>query len=328
MRNALRLSAAVLFSLVAYSAAAQEPDPAPAPPQAAPATAEEDVLTWDELPEAIRRRAAPMLGRPTPQAVLNVENAIQPDADFRDIDHGDVMFEQWVRPAAVARITRSVRNGEKYGPVGAALWPGIGPDGDYWCWRRFNPENAFARGNIYCYLDKNGDGVSEQLMENNFWQGGIPASRFQFLTFGHDEGVEESAAFEVEPDALGEFRELVVLRYYGATRGVLKADGSLGPALVEFEVLTGLDHGSLNEASRIRIRTDANGRGQYHGLNGIRLMVDGVNVDGSVRARLVGALPTGRGLLFPATTRELVVERMSEFFNPDGTPKAPAASGE
>lgn len=328
MRYALRLSAAAIFSLAAFTAVAQEPASTPAATPAALDGAVEDVLTWEELPEAIRRRATPMIGRPAAQAVLNVETTIQPDADFREVDHGDVLFEQWVRPAAVARITRSVRNGEKYGPVGAALWPGVGPDGDYWCWRRFNPENAFARGNIYCYLDKNGDGVSEQLMENNIWQGGIPASRFQFLTFGHDEGVEESAAFAVEPDTLGEFRELVVLRYYGATRGLLKADGTLGPAIVEFELLTGLAHDSLNVASRIRIRTDVNGRGQYHGLNGIRLMVDGVNVDGSVRARLLGALPPGRGLLFPATTRELVVERMSEFYNPDGTPKAAPASAD
>jgi len=300
------------------AASAQEPAQSPVPPTEA---AVEDVLTWEELPAALRQRADRLIGRPAAQAVLNVEAAITPDEDFRTVDHGDILFEQAIRPAALARITRAVRNAEKYGPLGAALWPGVGPDGDYWCWRRFNPANNFARGNIYCYEDKDQDGVSERMMENNLWMGALAPSRFQFLTFGHDEGVDESATFAVEADALGEFREIVVLRYYGATQGSARPDGAFGPGVIEFELLTGPDRQALGEVSRIRIRVDAEGRGEHRALNGVRLLVDGVTVDGTARVKLLGALPAGRTLLIPPLTREVVLERMSEVFNPDGTPR-------
>lgn len=325
MRRLTLTSVLATAILAAGAVSAQEPPQNAAAPAGA---AVEDVLTWEELPVSLRQRAEGLIGRPAAQAVLNVEAAITPDADFRTVDHGDILFEQNIRPAALARITRPVRNAEKYGPLGAALWPGVGPDGDYWCWRRFNPENNFARGNIYCYEDKDQDGVSERMMENNLWMGPLAPSRFQFLTFGHDEGVEESATFAVEPDALGEFREIVVLRYYGATRGSARPDGAFGPGIVEFELLTGPDREALGEVSRIRIRVDANGRGEHRALNGVRLMVDGVNVDGSARVRLLGALPAGRTLLIPPLTREVVLERMSEVFNPDGTPKQPEPESE
>lgn len=330
MRISILLTASLASLLMAWQAAAQEPasDGPVAEEPATSAPEVEDVLTWDELPAELRRRAEPMIGRVAAQAVLHVEAAVAPDADFRPVDHGDVLFEQAIRPAGLARITHPVVNAQKYGPTGAALWPGIGPDGDYWCWRRFNPANTFARGNIYCYLDRDGDGTSERMMENPVWMGQLPASRFQFLSLGHDEGVEESATFEVHPDALGEFEEIVVLRYYGATRGMVKEDGSLAPATVEFELMTGPDRQSLSEVSRIRVRVNAEGKGDYHGLNGVRLEVDGVNVDGVARVRLLGALPQGRTLLIPPVTRELIAERMAEFFNPDGSPKGQPADDE
>lgn len=330
MRISILLTASLASLLLAWQAAAQEPA-SDGPVAEEPATSSpevEDVLTWDELPAELRRRAEPMIGRVAAQAVLHVEAAVAPDADFRPVDHGDVLFEQAIRPAGLARITRPVVNAQKYGPTGAALWPGIGPDGDYWCWRRFNPANNFARGNIYCYLDRDGDGTSERMMENPVWMGQLPASQFQFLSLGHDEGVEESATFEVHPDALGEFEEIVVLRYYGATRGMVKEDGSLAPATVEFELMTGPDRQSLSEVSRIRVRVDAEGKGDYHGLNGVRLEVDGVNVDGVARVRLLGALPQGMTLLIPPVTRELIADRMAEFFNPDGSPKGQPAEDE
>ena len=326
MRTFIILTASLAALLMAGQAAAQEP--LVQEPPAPPAPEVEDVLTWDELPADLRRRAEPLIGRVAAQAVLHVEAPVAPDADFRAVDHGDVLFEQAIRPAGLARITRPVVNAQKYGPTGAALWPGVGPDGDYWCWRRFNPANANARGNIYCYQDRDGDGTSERMMENPVWMGQLPASRFQFLSLGHDEGVEESATFEVEPDALGEFQEIVVLRYYGATRGVVKEDGSLAPATVEFELMTGPDRQSLSEVSRIRVRIDAEGKGDYHAPNGVRLEVDGVNVDGVAQVRLLGALPQGRTLLIPPVTRELIAERMAAFFNPDGSPKGEPADDE
>jgi hypothetical protein len=167
------------------------------------------------------------------------------------------------------------------------------------------------------------------MMENPAWMAQLPSSRFQFLSLGHDEGVEESATFEIRPDTLGEFEEVVVLRYYGATRGTVQPDGSLGPATVEFELVTGPDRGALSEVSRIRVSINARGEGEYHALNGIRLLVEKVNVDGTARVKLLGGLPEGRALLIPPVTRELVVERMSEIFNPDGSPKEQsAATGE
>lgn len=321
MRAFAMLTGPVAALFLAGQAIAQDSDVGV--PGAQAAADVEDVLTWDELPAPLRRRAEPLIGRTAAQAVLHVQAEIVPDAGFQTIDHGHVLFEQPVRPAALARITRPVRNAPKYGPAGAALWPGVGPDGDYWCWRRFNPENAFSRGNIYCYEDKDGDGTSERVMENPAWMAQLPASRFQFLALGHDEGVEETASFEVQPGALGEFEEIVVLRYYGATRGILQPDGSLGPATVEFELLTGPDRQSLSEVSRIRVQVNAAGKGEYHALNGVRLQVDGVNVDGTARVMLLGGLPQGRALLIPPLTRELIVERMGEFFNPDGSPKDP-----
>lgn len=327
MRALLLLTASLAAILLAGPAVAQDPGVEEAAASSAPE--DEDVLTWEELPADIRRRVEPLIGRTAPQAVLHVLAPVVPDVEFRTIDHGGVLFEQAIRPAGLARITRSVTNGPKYGPTGAALWPGIGPDGDYWCWRRFNPANAFAKGNIYCYLDKDGDGTSERMMENPAWMAQLPSSRFQFLSLGHDEGVEESATFEIQPDTLGEFEEVVVLRYYGATRGTVQPDGSLGPATVEFELLTGPDRQSLSEVSRIRVSINALGEGEYHALNGIRLLVENVNVDGAARVKLLSGLPEGRALLIAPVTRELVVERMSEIFNPDGSPKEqPAATGE
>lgn len=326
MRALIMLGASLVACLPADKAAAQTP--APPVPIVGAAPAGQDVLTWDELPPAIRSRATSLIEQTPPQAVLHVENAVVPDTEFRPVDHGDILFEQVIRPAGLARMVRPVRNAEKYGPQGSLLWPAVGPDGDYWCWRRLNPANDRARGNFYCYADSDRDGTSERLMENNTWMGSLASSRFQFLGLGHDEGVEETATFEVEPGGVGEFKEVVILRYYGASRGLVQPDGSLGPGVVEFELLTGPDRHSLGEVKRISIEIDARGRGEYHALNGVELLVDGVSVDGTARVKLLGGLPEGRALLNPALTRELVVERMREFYNPDGSPRRPTPLGD
>jgi hypothetical protein len=125
----------------------------------APSAATEDVLTWEELPAAVRQRyEAPTSAPLAAQAVLHVQDAVVPDIEFRLVDHGAVLFEQFIRPGGLARITRPVRNANKYGPMGAVLWPGIGPDGQYWCWKRAGPLSPVIRNNIYCYLDNDGDG--------------------------------------------------------------------------------------------------------------------------------------------------------------------------
>lgn len=310
---------AVAAATLAGPVAAQTPNIPPVP-TIVPAV--DDVLTWEELPLSERRRYDPLIEKTAPQAVLHVMNAVVADADYRMVDHGDVLIEQFVRPAGLARITRPVRNANKYGPMGAALWPGVDGDSRYWCWKRPGPLRPHMRNNWYCYQDDDGDGTSERLMENTLWQSAPILSHFQFTNIGRDEGVRESASFVVEPGALGEMEERVVLRYFGVTRAHVRADGSLSDAAVQFELLTGPDPENLGVVKRIEVQTDASGRGEYSAPNGIRLRVDGVNLDGTARVQVLSGLPTGRALLFAPFSREFVLEYFRGIYNPDGSPKA------
>ncbi len=284
-----------------------------------------DVLTWEELPNDFRRRADALVGRVFPQAVLHVEQGIEADAAFRNIDHGDLVFVQWVRPAGVARMVRPVRNSAKYGPRDAVLWPGVGQQGTHWCWRRDNPATLMADGNIYCYLDGNGDGVSERLLENDTWAEELRRSHFQFLDLGHDEGVAESASFVIDPDAVGEMREVVALRYYGATRGLVGPDQKFGPGLIEFELMAGPSPRALEAVRRIVLYVDEAGRAEFIDFNGVHFLIDGVHLDGTARIRLLSGLPAGRQLLRPTVTREMVLEHANRFLRPDGRQRPDAA---
>lgn len=281
----------------------------------------DDVLTWAELPDRYRRRADSRVGRVSSQAVLHVDEPLTPDNELRRIDHGDLVFVQAVRPAGVARITRSVRNGPKYGPVNAVLWPAVGPQGDYWCWRRDDPATPVVEGNIYCYLDKNGDGVSELVMENDAWSEQLRRSRFQFLSFGHNENLAEQAEFVVEPETVGDLREVVALRYYGATRGLVGPNNRFGPGIIEFELLAGPSRRALDLVRRVVVEVDAHGRGEFHDFNGIHVIVDGVHIDGTARIRVLSGLTTGRVLLQPTPTRELILDRANQVLLPDGSPR-------
>lgn len=284
-----------------------------------------DVLTWEELPEDFRRRAEGNVDRIHPQAVLFVEQDVEADATFRNIDHGDLVFVQWVRPAGVARIVQPVRNSSKYGPRGAVLWPGVGPQGTYWCWRRDDPATLMVDGNIYCYLDTDGDGVSERLMENDIWAEQLRRSHFQFVDLGHNEGVRESASFVIEPDAVGEMREVVALRYYGATRGLVGPDQKFGPGLIEFELMVGPSPRALEAVRRIVVRVDEAGRADFIDFNGVHFLIDGVHLDGTARIRLLSALPAGRGLLRPTVTREMVLDYANRSLHSDGQQRPDAA---
>jgi len=323
MRSLTLIAGALVFGLAA-PALAQTPPPVPvaAPAQAASPDGA-DVLTWEELPEVVRLRAERLIGRTPGQAVLHVDDAFTPDGEAHAVDHGAVLLLQHVRPAGVARITQSVRNANKYGPVGAVMWPAVGPEGDYWCWRRSAPDAARPTGNIYCYLDKNGDGQSEKLMEDDLWPYRLPGSRFQFTDLGHDEGVEEPARFAVEPGALGENPEVVAVRYIGVARGRVDEAGRFGPGRLDFELLTGPDAAHLDQVRVLSVVVDREGRGGFTALNGIRFEVDGVTADGMATVRMISGLPTGRALLSPPMTREDVLEMAAEFLNPDGSPKRP-----
>jgi hypothetical protein len=158
-------------------------------------------------------------------------------------------------------------------------------------------------------------------MENTLWQSAPIISHFQFTSIGRDEGVREAATFEVEPGAVGELQERVVLRFYGVTRGLIRPDGSVAAATVEFELLTGPNRTTMGEVQHIRIRTDELGRGSYLSPNGINILVDGVTL-GRLRPRQGDkrSAPRARPSV-PNLTREFVVERMRAFYNPDGSPK-------
>lgn len=325
MRRALVTLALTLFTATAVAAQTPAPVPVPARPDDTGPAPER----WDDLPAPVRQQLQARIDQPiTPQAILHVRNAVAPDADFRVVDHGQVLMEQFIRPAGVARITRPVRNAAKYGPLGAVMWPGVGPDGQYWCWKEPSSLTALFRRNWYCYLDNDGDGVSERLMENTLYQYRPIVSHFQFTGIGHDEGVRESATFEVEPGAIGTMEERVVLRFYGVTGGLVQYDGSVATATVTLELLTGPDRETMGVIQQIRLRTDSAGRAEYRMPNGLHFRIDGVRADGSIRFKLLSGLPQGRALLFPPLTREFILERLRESRNAASAPDPDAASSE
>lgn len=311
MRRPQLILAIMLFGATTVDAQTLRPAPAPGPVVVSEVYTAPLPERWEDLPASLRDRYQAQIDQPIrPQAILHVQNAVTPDEDFRVIDHGQLLMEQFIRPAGVARITRPVRNAEKYGPLGAVMWPGVGPDGQYWCWKEPSSLTALFRRNWYCYLDNDGDGVSERLMENTLFQYRQIVSHFQFTGIGHDEGVRESATFEVEPGAIGTMEERVALRFYGVTNGLVRYDGSVESAVLTFELLTGPDRETMGVIERIRLQTDRDGRAEYRMPNGLHFLIDGVRADGSVRFKLLSGLPQGRALLFPPLTREFILEQI------------------
>lgn len=323
---------ALLASLIALPATAQTP-PADAPSSDLPVRvvdATPDELTWEELPEQLRELVEPLLGHVPGQAVLHVDTAVTPDTDFRPVDHGDLLIVQSVRPAGVARITRPVREFEKYGPMDALLWPGIGPEGDYWCWRRDNPATSEPEGNIYCYHDRDNDGVSDKLMENDVWFATMH-SRFQFNILGHDERVRDRMSYTVTEGAIGPFEELIAVQYEGVISGMVTDDGMIAPGRLRLNIVVGPDRDRLTSVKTVTIALDQEGRGSYYDPNGIRIEVEGVRLNGVARMKVLSGMPLGRGLLLAPHTRENVLTMMSDLLNADGSFKsqgAPAPSAE
>lgn len=336
MRLRTLLLSAIPALFLALPAAAQNnlvappviiPDKAPSEPRIDD-TPEE--LTWEEIPAGLRARAEPLLGRTQPQAVLSVDEGFTPETAFHPVDHGDLLLVQSVRPAGIARITSPVRNAEKYGPAGSVLWPGIGPEGNYWCWRRDDPATPQPEGNIYCYFDRDGDGVSELLMENNLWTT-VPSSHFQFTSLGHDERVRGNASWAVTEGATGDMQEIVALQYDGIVGGAVSDDGKIGPGRVRFRLMAGPDRRRLSNIQTFTVVLDREGRGSHVNPNGIRFEIDGVGLNGVAQVKVTSGLPAGRALLRAPFTRENVIAIVSEFLNPDGSVKtddsAPATDG-
>lgn len=322
---------------LAQPAGVQNPPPPPsATPAAQPGSGlPADPLTWEDLPQPLQERLDALVGKPIPQAVLAVDAPVSVDAEFHRVDHGSVLIEQTVRPAAWAVITRPARNARKYGPAGALLWQGVSEAGDWWCWRNTERFPDWGRPpNIYCYRDSDGDGDFDLLMENNGAGGHLGDSRFQFRALGHNESLRDVVGYEsgTAPADAQAFAEKVVVRYDGPGFARVAPDGRLVDGVVLFDLLTGAgiqtparpargnalvrlipegpDDG-LNEVGKLVVHLDAEGRGRLADPRGIIIEVDRVELDGSARVRLVSGLPAGRVLLFPAPVRETFLEMIA-----------------
>ncbi|ADL01982.1 hypothetical protein [Brevundimonas subvibrioides] len=325
------LIAAAALTLGLQDPVQTPPPPAEAPAASSPATPADDappapedtgLLTWDDLPEALRVEVETKLNKPPAQAVLMVEAAVAPDTDFRTVDHGDVLSEQTVRPAAFATIVAPARNGRKYGPAGAVLWAGINEDGDWWCWRNGDRYPTwFMPSDIYCYRDTDNDGDFDVTMENSMPETGLGQSRFQFTTLGRDERLRDVVTYA--PGGQADFVEKVVLRYDGPAEARVAPDGRLVDGVVLFRLLTGparpvpVSEGNalvrieraaggdgLDEVARIAVPLDAEGRGRVTDPRGISIEVDRVDLDGRASVKLTSGLPAGRTLLLPPPTRD------------------------
>ncbi len=326
----------MLVSLFATVAMAPPSDPQPAAtPSVAPAgdpAVPEEPLSWDSLPEGLRSRLEAMIDKPSPQAVVIVEAPAIADTQARRVDHGTVISEQTVRPAAFAVIDTPARNARKYGPAGALLWRGVSEAGDWWCWR--NDErfpNWRTPSDIYCYRDADGDGDFDLVMENRgAGEGFIFDSRYQFRALGHDERLGDVVTYRADatPADPTRFAEKIVVRYDGPASGRVQSDGRVTDGEIIFDLLTGsgvatsprprtgnaLVHvipgppdDGLTEIGKLVVKLDKDGRGRLSDARGIVLEVDRVDVDGSAEVRLISGVTHGETLLFPPPTREALL---------------------
>lgn len=344
----------VLTSLLTAMAAVQETSPAQDPPppgEASPVqqpALPDGPLTWESLPEPLRTRIDSIIGKPVPQAVLFVDAAAPMDESVRRVDHGTMVSEQTIRPAAFASIVAPARNARKYGPAGALLWRGVSEAGDWWCWRNDERFPTWRRpSDIYCYRDADGDGDFDLVMENSGAnEGFVFHSRYQFRDLGHDERLRDVVTYQAgaSPSDPDRYAEKIVVRYDGPASGRIQPDGRVTDGEIFFDLLTGAgaattppprqgnalirvipgppDDG-LTEVARLVVKLDPEGRGRLSDPRGIVLEVDRVDADGSAQVRLLSGVTPGETLLFPAPTRETFLE-MIEGMRDEQTREAPA----
>lgn len=321
------MSFTALAAVLSLQAAAPQSAPAEPPEPAAQDAAPSEVRSigariWAGLSDEAKAQVDEILSKPAPQAVLTIEAAAPADADFRLLDHGDVLSQQIARPAAFATIETPARNIRKYGPAGAVLWAGISGDGDWWCWR--NGErypNWTTPSDIYCYRDTDNDGRFDIAKKNDTPEDSLGLSRFQFTDLGRDERLTDTISYRLGGHE--DFAEKVVIRYDGPGSARIGSDGQLVDGVVEFQLLTGPGvmraaptgnllvqpaqtepSDGLDVVAPLMVQLDKDGRGRYTDARGIIIEVDRVGVDGKARAKLVSALPAGRTLLLTPPTRE------------------------
>lgn len=314
MRHALL---AALLAAIAAPALAQE---------AAPTDVTPDALTWEEVPESLRRSLDGRLGRAPAQPLLRVSEAAPADATARTVDHGDLVFLQAVRPAAAVRLTGAPRR-KPYGVPGSVLWAAKGPDGEYFC--RLNDNSralltGMATGlapTTYCYRDGDGDLRFDTLYEQT---GGLRVGGLNYEPLGRDERIGEPVAYERLTAPLAA-TERVGLRYIGPVGGKVAADGRLLDGGAEFELVGGEGPEALSRIRRLTVRLDAEGRGRFEAANGVRFDVERVDVGGEASVRLLSGLPVGEVQVAPPPSRDDLLELLSLVLNPDGSPRrAPA----
>lgn len=325
----------LLLTLGQAEPAAPTPPAPPSPVEAVDPTP--DRLTWEELPASLRALAEPMIGRKSFQSVVTVETPVDADSAARTVAYGDLLLRQTVRPAAAVRL-KDAPNGKpgKYGPAGALLWQARDGEGDHWCWR----DPAKAQSNVYCLRDKEADGRFDVLYENTLQKWGA-ISRFLVTWRGKDEGLQAPVAYEPATE-VPPYSETIAVRYVGPGTGRVTDDGRVVDGVAGFELVvvaapnTPAPKGNalvtvvggparFEPLRRLPVRLDAEGRGEWKDVSGLRFFVDRVSVDGDATVRLVSGLPTGEGVLNPPLTREALLEDLSEFLDASGKPKATAA---
>lgn len=307
------------------------PTPAATPPLTEP-------LTWETLPDALREQVEVMTAKPVAQIAISVESAATTDPEPRTVDHGDIILEQTVRPAAFATITTPARNARRYGPAGAVLSKAVDDGQDWWCWR---DDRNFPRRSgptdLYCYRDTDGDSDFDLARRYVGGANGVVAqSRYQFRGPGREEALHDAIGYRLEPDMPFEprFIEKVVVRYDGPQQARIAGDGRLVDGEIAFHLLTG--HGSAPPPGRVRgsgllqvlpdapddglselgllaVRLDAEGKGRLADPRGFVIEVERANSDGTAIVRLTSGLPVGETLLFPAPTRGSVLEIINDL---------------
>ena len=246
------------------------------------------------------------------QAVVHIHDEVTPDEDFRLVDHGDILSQQKITPAAYVTLTEALRNGRSVGPVGTVLWQAVDAKGEWWCWRDLKGFPVwFFPPSIYCYQDADGDGQFDVLRETLGQFQTYGHSRILIASLGHETRMRGTATYVQGGER--DFQEIVALRYEGPAGGIVK-DGRIYQTAAVIEVLGGLgaeamvaegltelhklsDQHGMDVITQIFVLLDEEGRGHYKDDRGLEILVDGINADGSARLKLVSGLSQGRQLL-------------------------------
>lgn len=298
----IRLLAALAASVIAAPALAQTPPPpvlsAPRS-QPAPLTLPQ---TWDELPEGVRNRYAPRLGRFDFQSVLNIEAAEVSNLPRR-IEPGKMVVLQKASPAAAVRLTSEPARGS-YGSAGSVLWQVRADNVEYWCLRGKTAINL-PNGPFYCYRDEDQDGDFDKLFEASFPP---PESAFQVRFRGKAEDIKKPVSYAPTPPPA--ISEIIGVRYKGVRGGYIDSTDHIGSGVVVFELIGGKDERSNLVFQTLEVKLDLQGRGILLLDDGQAIGIEKVEVGGGAVITYFGKPQSGVGYLRPPVTREGAVQQV------------------